>query len=153
MRLFKVEKDTMGKQTTSIWIFLNFIYIVIWDLPNKISKFEKRFPGLFKKYSLKELPPSEVQKNVIFFSLLPVIKVPKKNSIYIFFNFWFDLEQHLWQLLNITVRRLMVLFQLLLLNMLFPSYHQECNVVHYYSSIFQLVYPKYLWLDVSCILE
>jgi hypothetical protein len=34
---------------------LNFIYIVLWDVPNKISKFENRFPSLFKKYSLKEL--------------------------------------------------------------------------------------------------
>jgi hypothetical protein len=60
---FKVEKDTMGQ-----WIFLNIIYIVLWDVPNKISKFKNRFPGLFKKYSLKELPPSEVQKNAIFFT-------------------------------------------------------------------------------------
>jgi hypothetical protein len=66
---------------------------------------------------------------------------------------WFVLEQHVWQLPNISVRRLMVLFQLLLLIMLFPSYHQERNVVHYYSAIFQLVYPKYLWLDLSCILD
>jgi hypothetical protein len=27
------------------------------------------------------------------------------------------------------------------------------RLVHYYSAIFQLVYPKYLWLDFSCILE
>jgi hypothetical protein len=42
----KVEKDT-GQKKTSQWIFLNFIYIVLWDVPNKISKFENRFRGLF----------------------------------------------------------------------------------------------------------
>ena len=68
--VFMVEKDTMGKKETSQFIFLNFIYIVLWDVPNKISKFENRFPGLFLKYSPKELPPSEVQKNAIFFTSL-----------------------------------------------------------------------------------
>jgi hypothetical protein len=48
------------------------------DVPNKISKFKNRFSGLFEKYSLKELPPSEVPKNAIFFPPLRVIKVPKK---------------------------------------------------------------------------
>jgi hypothetical protein len=43
----KVEKDTMGKKKTCQRIVLNFIYIVLWDVPNKISKFENRFPGLF----------------------------------------------------------------------------------------------------------
>jgi hypothetical protein len=62
----KVE-DTLGKKKTSQWIFLNFIYIVLWD-GNKISKFENKFPGLFLKYSLKELPPSEVQKQFIVFT-------------------------------------------------------------------------------------
>ena len=49
----------------------------LWDVPTKISKFENRFPGLFKKYSLEELPPSEVKKN-IFFSLLCHYGTPKK---------------------------------------------------------------------------
>jgi hypothetical protein len=60
---FKVEKDTMDKD-----FFLNFIYIVLWDVPNKISKSENRFPGLFKKYSLEESPPSEVKKKSFFFT-------------------------------------------------------------------------------------
>jgi hypothetical protein len=34
--VLKVEKDTMGQKKTSQWIFLNFIYIVLWDVPNKI---------------------------------------------------------------------------------------------------------------------
>ena len=68
--LLKVEKDTMGQKKLVHEFFLNFIYIVLWDVPNKISKFENRFPGLFKKYSPIELPPSEIQKNVIFFTSL-----------------------------------------------------------------------------------
>ena len=35
----KVEKDTMGKKKLVNEFFLNFIYIVLWDVPNKISKF------------------------------------------------------------------------------------------------------------------
>ena len=53
----KVEKDTLGQKKTVNEFFFNFIYIVLWDVPNKISKFENRFPGLFKKYSPKELSP------------------------------------------------------------------------------------------------
>ena len=60
--------------------------LVLWDVPNKISKFENRFPGLFHNYSPKELTPSEVQKKS-FFSLLRVIKVPTKNSISFCFNY------------------------------------------------------------------
>ena len=36
-----------GQKKTSQWFFLNFIDIVLWDVPNKRSKFENRFPGLF----------------------------------------------------------------------------------------------------------
>jgi hypothetical protein len=59
---FIVEKDTMGKKKTSQCIFLNFIYIVLSDVPNKISKFENRFPGLFKKYFRKSYPPLKSKK-------------------------------------------------------------------------------------------
>jgi hypothetical protein len=51
-----------------------FIYYII------LAIFENRFPGLFLKYSLKDLPPSEVQKNVIFFSLLVSLRYKKKMA-------------------------------------------------------------------------